>query len=187
MSRDRDGLAAQTPAAIPELEEEAQLIEQASSGDEDAFERLYRTHIGTVYSLCVRMMGDVHAAADTTQEIFVRVWRKLSSYRGRSSFRTWLYRLSFNVILRQHRRMVAHSVVPLDEKATTGIDESVVLGVDLQRAISALPPKCRAVLVMHDMREHTHREIGEVLRISPGTSKAHLHRARRILRKELER
>ena len=181
------GLTAQSTKETATLAEEARLIELASSGDEHAFELLYRSHVSEVYSLCMRMVGDVHVAEDITQEIFVRVWRKLSSYRGRSSFRTWLYRVSFNVILRQRRRIPTDRPAVIDENATAGHEEDVALRVDLQRAVSVLPHKCRAVLVMHDILGNTHREIADVLQISAGTSKAHLHRARGILRKELER
>ena len=165
------------------------MIDLASNGDERAFELLYSKHVGIVYSLSLRMLGNVSAAEDATQEIFARAWSKLSTFKGRSSFKTWIYRVAFNVILRQRYRSSTRVTVPYDDEQLAGTtdEDSIALRVDIERAVSTLPAKCRAVLVMHDIFGHTHQEITEVLRISPGTSKAHLHRARRILRKELDR
>lgn len=171
------------------MTDESLLIKSARRQDGKAFEALYRIYAGEVYTLALRMIGDPHGAEDITQEIFVRLWQKIGTFRGRSSFRTWLYRLSMNVIIRQRSRIRNHREVSLyDPSLTDGEDMSsrVALRLDLQRAVSSLPPRCRGVLVLHDLMGRTHPEIAEIMGISPGTSKAHLHKARNLLRKELK-
>lgn len=168
-------------------------VRRAQSGDADAFEIVYRAHAGRVYSVCLRMTGDSVHATELLQDVFVRVWQKLGSFRGESAFGTWLHRLAVNLIL-MDKRTAARRAEDTLEKGE-GIERSLPvkgeapagLRLDLEQAISALPPMARQVLVLFDIEGYEHQEIGKMLGIAVGTSKAHLFRARRILREALER
>lgn len=172
-----------------------QTIEQARGGDVGAFGRLYREYEGRIYGLALRMLLDPARAEDATQEIFVRAWRKIDKFSGRSAFYTWLYRLAVNVVLNEIRRQGREpGPVDVDEGGLDrlpGRDVAAVTGpavtLDLERAITALPRQSRLVFWLHDVEGYRHREIAEMLGIATGTSKAHLHRARLRLREELAR
>ncbi len=163
----------------------------AQQGDQDAFGQLYRLHAGRVYALCLRMAGDAAEARRLTQDVFVRVWERLRSFRGDSAFTSWLHRLAVNVVLadrraagrRQGREAPAGDATP-DGAAREGWTPE---HLDLERAIAALPPGARAVFVLYDIEGYGHEEIASMTGIAVGTSKAQLHRARRLLRKALER
>lgn len=169
---------------------EATLVGRAARGDIGAFEELYRANSGRVYVLCLRMTGDPALAEELAQEAFVRAWQKLGSFRGASAFSTWLHRVTVNVVL-GHRRSTARSetrlqVVGDDLQGGAGAgDASPAESIDLERAIAALPDGARTVFVLHDVEGYRHREIARLTGIAVGTSKAQLHRARRILRKAL--
>lgn len=170
---------------------EADLVARARDGDVAAFEALYRSHVGRVYGLCLRMLADPSRAEDLTQETFVRAWEKLPSFRGQSAFATWLHRLSVNLVLgdlRRRSRRREQRVEPPQLEAVPDADATrEPFGeIDLERAICGLPPQARMVFVLHDVEGFQHAEIAELAGIAEGTSKAHLHRARRILRKALE-
>lgn len=166
------------------------LVRRAQDGDASAFEALYWAHAGRVYALCLRMTADATRATTLTQDTFVRAWKRLPSFRGESAFGSWLHRVAVNVVLgemraRQRRTARLQPTADLeryDRPAPTG--ES---GMDLERAIAALPPQARAVLVLHAIEGYRHDEIADLLGIAAGTSKAHLHRARRLLRDALDR
>jgi RNA polymerase sigma-70 factor (ECF subfamily) len=157
----------------------------AADGDSEAFERLYRRHVAHVHSMCRRMIGDTEAD-DVTQEVFVRLWRKVGLFRGDSAFSTWLYRLAVNVIL--GRRTVIGSY----RSRFPGIDPTGLpiagrrhtpeLKMDFETAIEQLPEGARKVFVLHDIEGYTHEEIGSLLDVTAGTSKSQLHRARMALR-----
>lgn len=165
----------------------------AASGDRRAFERLYRAHSGRVYALCARMAADRALAEELTQDVFVRVWEKLGSFRGDSSFGTWVHRVAVNVCLNRLQ------TEKRDRKRSAGGDEGdddVVAALparptapgdrmDLERALAGLPPGARRVFVLHDIEGYRHDEIAEQLGITSGGSKAQLHRARLLLREAL--
>lgn len=160
----------------------------AASGDSRAFERLYRKHVPRIHSLARRMIG-LDEADEATQDVFVRAWEKLGSFRGEAAFGTWLYRLAINVLLgrrassgRERRRHLEGD--GWQERFATG---SVFPGlrVDFERAIAQLPSGAREVFVLHDVEGFKHREIAEMLGVTAGTSKAQLHRARMALRRAL--
>jgi len=162
----------------------------AASGDARAFERLYRTHVGRIHALVRRMLND-EDADEITQDVFVRAWQKLATYRGEAAFGTWLHRLAVNVILarraslRTEKSRISDDEGALDlVPARTGRSD---LGVDFERAIEHLPDGARTVFVLYDVEGYQHEEIATMLGISSGTSKAQLHRARMILRRYLTR
>jgi RNA polymerase sigma-70 factor (ECF subfamily) len=163
----------------------------AARGDRAAFERLYRAHTQRVYSVCMRMVVDRNKAEELTQDVFVRVWQKLPTFRGDSLVSTWLHRVAVNVVLthRKSENAGKNRAVSDDEaiEHTPGRGAFVGERVDLEAAIAGLPRGARQVFVLHDVEGFTHEEIGEQLSISPGGSKAQLHRARMLLRQALSR
>lgn len=168
----------------------ADLVRRAQDGDTAAFEVLYRQHAGRVYALCLRMTADATRATTLTQDAFVRAWQHLPSFRGESAFGSWLHRVAVNVVLgamRAHRRRTARLQPTDDLERYDRAAPTEASNLDLERAIAALPPQARAVLVLHEIEGYRHDEIADLLGIAAGTSKAHLHRARRLLRDALDR
>lgn len=176
---------------------ETQLIARAQQGDEAAFAALFGAHKRRVYSLCLRMTGDTAEAEDLTQEAFLQLFRKISTFRGESAFTTWLHRLVVNVVL-MHLRKKGLQQVSLDEVDTSqeepvkrdyGDDDRRLLGsidrLRLGRAIAALPRGYRTVFVLHDVEGYEHNEIAQIMDCSTGNSKSQLHKARLKLREYL--
>lgn len=168
-------------------------LRRAQSGDIEAFELLYREHAGRVYALCLRLMaGDANDATELMQDVFIRAWRKLGSFRGDCAFASWLHRLAVNTMLetaRSDRRRTAR-VVPMEDSAYlagAGRSSGVELKMDMEDAIASLPKGARLAFVLHDVEGFQHQEIAAQLSVSVGTVKAQLHRARRLLRERLER
>lgn len=162
------------------------LVRRAAGGDMRAFETLYRRHAGRVHGAVWRLSGMNEARAqELTQEAFVRAWQKLDSFRFESAFTTWLHRLAVNVALMDLRGRAPEDAVE-DEtlEAVGGTERPFCAGerADLERAVAALPPRARAVLVLHDVEGWKHEEIGRELGMAVGSSKAQLHRARGLLR-----
>lgn len=179
-----------TLAATAAPSAESEDVSRAQRGDLRAFERLYRTHVSRVSGLVRRMMGTEHAL-DVTQDIFVRVWQKIGTFRGESAFGTWLHRVAVNVILQKRSSLRTERERFTDDEpameAAPSRSRSDSANVDLERAIARLPQGARTVFVLHDVEGFTHEEIGEFLGVTSGTSKAQLHRARMILRDYLNR
>ena len=168
-------------------------IQRARTGDVDAFEILYRENAGRVYALCLRLRaGDSTEATELMQDVFVRAWRRLETFRGDCAFSSWLHRLAVNTMLenaRSERRRVAR-VLPMEDTSrlegaarASGVD----LRMDMEEAVASLPKGARLAFVLHDVEGYQHQEIAEQLGVSVGTIKAQLHRARRLLRERLER
>jgi RNA polymerase sigma-70 factor, ECF subfamily len=162
------------------------LVQHAQAGDAAAFEQLYRAHVGRIYALCLRMVADASRAQSLTQDAFVRAWQQLGAFRHESAFGTWLHRLAVNVVLndlRSERRRSARFLTTDDLELFegNGREPSPDTGMDLEAGISSLPPQARSVMVLYDIEGYTHDEIGAAMGIAPGTSKAHLHRARQLL------
>lgn len=182
------GIESSVPLADP-------LVSRAQAGDAAAFERLYRDHVGRVYAVCLRLSGDAVRAEELTQDVFVRAWEQLASFRGESAFSTWLHRLAVNTVLQTKRgearyeRRVATTddLEAADRTALIRSGGGPALRLDLERAIAALPPGAREILVLYDIEGYTHGEIAALTGIAPGTSKAQLHRARRLLREALSK
>jgi len=173
------------------------VIRRAQDGDTAAFEELYRDHAGRVYALCLRMTADPGRAEELSQDAFLRAWSKLSTFRGDAAFSTWLHRLTVNVVLADRRsqgkrwaRMVMTDDMEPFEGATAEArpeKSAAGTGVDLERAIATLPEGARTVFVLYQIEGHRHEEIAEMTGTAVGTSKAQLHRARRLLREALEK
>ncbi len=171
-------------------------VARAQHGDVDAFGELYRDHSGRVFALCMRMSGDRRQAEELMQDVFVRAWERLGSFRGDASFSSWLHRLAVNVVLagaRTDRRREARVTLAEDlavaeatvERASAGHGRDPALGIDLERAIAGLPPGARMAFVLHDVEGFSHAEIAELAGRAEGTIRAQLHRARRLLMEAL--
>src|SRR5712691_10742999 len=172
---------------------EAGLVRRAQAGDRIAFEQLYRDNVGRVYALCFRMAGTADLAEELAQDVFVRAWQRLGSFRGDSALSSWLHPLTVNVALseRRSRRRRTSRVMSTDDPAAFERPETKKAGpeagVDIDRALETLPAGARAVFVLHDVEGYKHEEIAKMTGVATGTSKAQLHRARRLLREALDR
>ncbi len=177
---------------------ETDVLAFAQAGDHHAFAQLYALHKRRIYSLCLRMVGNVAEAEDLTQEAFLQLHRKISTFRGDSAFSTWLHRLAINVVL-MHLRRKGLSLISLDEAMDPAPDEgpgrsfgapdlALAGSIDrlvLQRAIDDLPAGYRLIFVLHDIEGYEHNEIAAMLDCSIGNSKSQLHKARLKLRDAL--
>ena len=170
------------------------LARLAAGGDMQAFESIYRRHAGRVHGVIARLVGGQGARAeDLTQEAFVRMWQALPQFRFESAFTTWLHRLAVNTALMELRSRRGGPRFDEDEDALEdiGLPDSAghgaALTMDLERAVATLPPRARAVLVLHDVEGWKHEEIAQELGMAVGSSKAQLHRARHLLRAKLEK
>jgi RNA polymerase sigma-70 factor (ECF subfamily) len=162
------------------------LVEAASAGDTAAFEALYRRHVGRIHGTVLRLVGHDHGRAEElVQDAFVRAWQTLGSFRRQSAFGTWLYRLAVNTALMALRRQAADPVRMLSDEALPDAADRPFCPAEreeLERAIAALPPRARIVLVLHDVEGWRHEDIAAELAIAQGTSKAQLHHARQRMR-----
>ena len=179
---------AETLTAIPRVDP-GDDVALAAGGDVRAFERLYRANLPKVHSLVRRMTGG-RDADELTQDVFVRVWQKLGSFRGDSAFGTWLHRLAVNVVIERFRTESTRRQRHYDgEEIFASLPAAPLrsgdLAMDFEAALAKLPDGAREIFVLHDVEGHKHHEIATMLDISAGTSKAQLHRARMILRKHL--
>jgi RNA polymerase sigma-70 factor, ECF subfamily len=174
------------------------LLTRAQSGDHQAFAQIYSVNKRRIYSLCLRMVGNVQAAEDLTQEAFLQLHRKIGTFRGDSAFSTWLHRLAINVVL-MHLRKRALPVISLDEAMEPTDEErqgrsfgeadlhlsGAIDRLALERAVENLPDGYRLIFVLHDIEGFEHNQIAEMLECSIGNSKSQLHKARLKLRDAL--
>jgi RNA polymerase sigma-70 factor (ECF subfamily) len=168
------------------------LVVAARRGDMRAFERLYRRHNGRVMGLCLRMCRRRDMAEDCTQATFVRAWRNLQLFEGRSAFSTWLHRIAVNEVLGYLRNHGTRAESDSDavEVATeaarpTRVEADVGEVMDVEGALETLPEGARHVVVLQAVYGYSHEEVADMLGIAVGTCKAQLHRARALLRERL--
>lgn len=182
-----------TDAAEEDGVSEALLVRQAKNGDVASFETLYRRHEGRVYALCLRMTRSPDRAEDCLQEAFVKAWRSLPSFEGRSAFGTWLHRIAVNQVLSLQRsesrkagflELVEERLEPSDNQPA---QRDAGIEMDLEQAIGSLPPGARNVFVLFAVHGYSHDETADMLGVAVGTCKAQLHRARRLLAERLDR
>jgi len=179
-------------AHSPQAADDAALARAAAGGDTRAYERLYRRHAPRLYALLWRLCGGNAARAeDALQETFIQVWRRLPQFRFESALGTWLHRVAVNTALMEVRASAGFEALERDEDGMDALAEMPAAtpcrstGLDLERALETLPPRARAVLVLHDIEGWKHQEIAEELQMAVGSSKAQLHRARCLLRARL--
>ena len=159
------------------------LVRRVQQGDLGAFEPLYRRHAARTYALCLRLTGDRMAAAERAQDVFVRAWERIRSFRGDSAFASWLHRLAVNVVLQEMRSTRRREArIMLDDTATGfAADVRIDERIDLDAALLRLPPGARVVFVLHDIEGYGHDEIAKLLGNAPGTVRAQLWKARQML------
>jgi RNA polymerase sigma-70 factor (ECF subfamily) len=186
------------PALPPERDAERALIHRAQRGDVGAFEMLYHANAPRIYALALRLTGNGDEATELTQDVFVRAWQRLTSFRGDAALASWLHRIAINLLFmrargERRRLSIMQSVVdtgdeldsPPEQGSTPAVD--VAQAVDLERAIAALPPGARRVFVLHDVIGYRHDEIARLTGLAEGTLRAQLHRARKLLMEALNR
>ncbi|MEX1138175.1 MAG: sigma-70 family RNA polymerase sigma factor [Bacteroidota bacterium] len=166
------------------------IVRRSQAGDVKAFEELYREHEGRVFAVCLRMIANTSRAEELTQDVFVRVWEMLGTFRGESAFSSWLHRVAVNIVLvdirsqqrYQQRITTVDDLEPYDrENSLSRPGESI----DLETAMTRLPKQARAIFVLHDIEGYRHEEIAKSMGLAVGTTKAQLHRARKLLREVL--
>jgi RNA polymerase sigma-70 factor, ECF subfamily len=165
-----------------------------STPDMETFEEIYHLHHKRVYSICFRMLQNASDAEDLTQQVFIQLFRKLHTFRGESSFTTWLHRLTVNQVLMHFRRRMVKTEKTTEDGSTpirivTGTENpsrmALIDRIALNQAIGQLPPGYRMVFILHDVEGFEHDQIGKMLGCAVGTSKSQLHKARQRLRELL--
>jgi RNA polymerase sigma factor (sigma-70 family) len=169
-----------------------EIVRRAITGDSEAFLTVYQKHLPCIYAVCFRIVADHEKAEEVTQQALVRTWEALDSYRGESPLSAWIHRIAVNTALdylRTRKRLNKRFEFTDDLEAFEKPEPSSFpeMKMDLEHAIATLPPQARAVVVLHDIEGYSHGEISGLLGIAIGTSKAHLHSARRLLKEVLGR
>lgn len=185
------GLAANTVTADG-VAPSGDVVRRAQQGDVAAFESLYRTYVPGIVALTRRMVGDEREAREVVQDIFVRAWERLASFRGESTLGTWLHRLGVNVILERLRsakrdagRFIDDDIAAAPISGPTS-DVQLDARMDIDAALARLPAGARTVFVLHDIEGYSHEEIATITGLAPGTARAQLWRARRRLMRLLD-
>jgi RNA polymerase sigma-70 factor (ECF subfamily) len=174
-----------------------ELVRRAQDGDAEAFAALFHAHKARVYSICVRMTNNTAQAEDLTQDAFLQVFRKLSTFKGNSALSTWLYRIAVNTVL-MHFRKKALKQISLDEPSSHDVKQvrreygsrdgrlsGSVDRITLTRAIKDLPAGYRRIFLLHEVEGYEHQEIAKLLECSVGNSKSQLHKAKLRIREFL--
>jgi len=163
--------------------DEESLIARAQRGDTGAFETLYHANANRLFTLCLRMTGDRARATELLQDVFVRIWERLGTYRGDAAFSTWAHRLAVNTILESERKDARREArVTYDERPDIGgPSDGIDTRIDLDTAMAKLTPALRRVFVLHDMEGYQHNEIARMTGTAEGTLRAQLHHARQRL------
>jgi len=168
-------------------ERQMELADRCRRGEEAAFEEFYVSFADGVFHLLTRVLRDREDAADALQEVFLLAFRRLATFRGAGSLRSWLYRIALRVALRSRRRRregpSLEEVVAPEAPRQTVPETDFRLAVD--REIGRLPERARLVFLLYTAEELTHAEIAASLQISEGTSKSQLFYARSLLRRRL--
>jgi RNA polymerase sigma-70 factor, ECF subfamily len=173
---------------------ETELVRNAQQGDNSGFRRLFEMNVNRIYAFCLRMSASTQSAEEITQDVFVKAWENLHKFRGESKFSTWLHSIAVNEFLTRKRtekrfmqRFTSTDDVLKYDRRGEKPEIHFNTNIDLENAISSLPEQAKMVLILHDIEGYRHKEIAEMINIEVGTSKAHLHRARKILREELSK
>jgi RNA polymerase sigma-70 factor (ECF subfamily) len=193
------GVTATETARI--LDADSQMVERCLTGDQSAWEDLVKTHTRRVYAICFRFTGKENEAQDLTQEVFLRVFKTVRSFRsGEGSFAVWLARLTRNLLIDNYRRTkleratdsIEDQLSVLEEKTalhsrTDGLLAGREASELLQAALQKLSPELREAVILRDLEELEYREIAKVLNVPEGTVKSRLNRGRAELARILKR
>jgi RNA polymerase sigma-70 factor, ECF subfamily len=181
-------LAAASGPALTILDDESRLIARVIAGDRRAARAIYEAHVAAIFRLAARMVGP-EMAEECTQDAFVRAFERIGTFRRESALRTWLHSITVSValnLIRRERRRRSHLSIDLVPDVSCETPESdPLLSRRISKAIDALDPDLRMVVVLNLIEGRSHIEIGEMLGIPEGTSKARLSRARARLREAL--
>jgi len=171
-----------------------ELVKRAQEGDSEAFAALFHAHKARIYTICLRMTNNTAQAEDLTQDAFLQVFRKLSTFKGNSALSTWLYRIAVNTVL-MHFRKKGLRQISLDEpfsqdakqvRREYGCRDGRLSGsvdrITLTRAIKDLPAGYRTIFLLHEVEGYEHQEIAKILDCSVGNSKSQLHKAKLRIR-----
>ncbi len=180
------GGAPRRPSSI----DDAELVGRAAHGERDALNTLLRQHQHRMYAICLRMTGNEADARDATQEAMLAVCRGVSRFDRRSSFSTWVYRVTTNACLDELRRrarrpLASGSPTDVTTRVQVAPDDAVTARLTLDAALARLPVDFRAALVLRELCELDYAEIAQVLRIPPGTVRSRIARARAALSRDL--
>ncbi len=180
---------------MPDNEQElfkTELIQKVREGDRNSFKGLYDLYKDRVFSTAIRILGNVQDAEDAAQEIFIRIFRTIKTFREDAAFSAWVYKIAVNTCinhLKKRKRCDAGELpdsIPDETSGETDTDRPKTIHVLLERQIARLPEKCRTVFILHEIEGFNHEEIAEIMGISPGTSKSQLFFARSSLREKLK-
>ena len=195
------------PHPDPEYNEQLDALRRAQQGDEEAFRWLLEANERRVFGLVIRMLGcDRHAAADISQEVFLRAFRAIKSFDGRALFSTWLHKITMNLCITEYRKRRAlkrdRPTLSIDapvkgyddlhiDLASPEVDPSDRIhhqdfAVAVQAAIQKLPEEFRQCVLLRDMQGLSYEQICEVLDLAPGTVRSRIHRGRLILQRLLK-
>jgi len=187
----KSNLTSSRAATTGELSEN-EAVRLAQKGDSEGFERLYQLHSRRVHGLCLRMVKNEAEAEDLTQEAFMRVFRKIHTFQGKSAFSTWLHRVSVNTVLMSLRKKKRVEIslenddhyeeeLGVPRQIPGGPDPSLIGLFDrenLKRVFRQMPDGYKRMLVLHDVLGYEHNEIATLVNCSVGNSKSQLHKAR---------
>ena len=174
---------------VTEHERHSTLVKGARDGQPDAIAGLYDLYGKTVYGVALRLSNSETDAEDVVQDVFIGLGRSLASFEGRGSLEGWIKRVTSRTALMRLRRQRARNEISIDAGIphwSASVGSSPTDRLTLERALAGLPDELRAVFVLKEIEGYSHREIGEMLGIKPGTSKIRLHRARQELRRSIE-
>lgn len=168
-----------------------ELLRRFIGGDERSFTELMKRHEDRIFALAYRMTGERADALEATQEAFIVAFRRASSFRGESSFGTWLYRIGINAckdLLRKRREVPMEDVGVVQPQAghSSGIDEAAAVRIDVSRGLARLPEEYREAVTMHDLGGVPYDEIAQLTSVPIGTVKSRISRGRRMLAEILE-
>jgi RNA polymerase sigma-70 factor (ECF subfamily) len=177
-------------AITEQFDNEKAIIESVKAGDKIAYRKLYDTHVGQVYALCLRLTANKELAEEAVQEVFVQVWKSIQHYRGDSKFSTWLYSVASNITISHIRKQKTwwKKLVDMEDDAIPEIpyrnrDDSDGQKMDnLEIHIQKLPEKARLVFVLYMVQGFRHDDIANITGMAVGSSKAQLHRAKQLLK-----
>jgi RNA polymerase sigma-70 factor (ECF subfamily) len=179
--------------------QEKELVKLSQEGNTEAFSALVAMHKTKIFNLAFGLTRDREVSDDLTQDVFIKAWTSLGSFRGRSEFGTWLYRIAVNRVRdEQRKRKRAWKEVSLEETGERAAEPSADPSPEeaerieeekralVREAIATLPKKHQVVLALRDIEGLSYEEISSVLKLPPGTVESRLHRARKKLREKLE-
>ena len=165
-----------------------EVIRRCQNGDTKAMEEIYSVYKSSLFNLTYRYARDLSSAEDLLQDIFIKIFTCIRKLRSQEAFNAWVYRTAINACISATRKSGRRRHIPLNEtdKPDEGEADSLHIRLDMEKAVSILPPKQKAVFLLHDVQGFTHEEIARVMKWSEGTSKSQLFKARMKIKGHLK-